>query len=143
MSEMGVSDDEADDDADYEVGYGRPPKHTQFKKGQSGNPKGRPKGSKNLITDISEEALERIVLREGGKVIKVSKQRALIKSVWAKALNGNIQAAKAIFDQLQRAIDAERDKTDAGAELNAEELDLLDLLSSRAKAIRALDDGDS
>jgi hypothetical protein len=44
----------ADNDDDYEVGYKRPPKNSQFKKGQSGNPKGRPKGRKNLRTDLEE-----------------------------------------------------------------------------------------
>jgi hypothetical protein len=42
------------------VGYGRPPEHTRFRKGHSGNPKGRPKGTRNLLTDVQEELAERI-----------------------------------------------------------------------------------
>jgi hypothetical protein len=41
--------------ADYDVGHAKPPKHTRFQPGQSGNPRGRPKGTKNLKTDLIEE----------------------------------------------------------------------------------------
>jgi hypothetical protein len=89
---------------DYEVGYGRPPKHTRFKPGESGNPKGRPKGTKNLATDLSEELAEKIVVNEGGKQLKISKQRAMIKSLLAKALKGDTRAATVLLKLL---IDAE------------------------------------
>ena len=56
---------------EYEVGHGKPPKHTQFKPGESGNPKGRPKGTKNLATDLSEELAEMIVVNEGGRQLDV------------------------------------------------------------------------
>ena len=93
---------------DYEVGFGRPPKHTQFKPGESGNPKGRPKGTKNLATDLSEELAEKIVVNEGGKQLKISKQRAMIKSLLAKALKGDTRAATVLLKLL---IDAEQATT--------------------------------
>jgi hypothetical protein len=71
--------DAAKDVADYEVGYKTPPKDTQFKPGQSRNPNGRPKGARNLKTDLADELQERIVLREGGERRTVSKQRAMLK----------------------------------------------------------------
>jgi hypothetical protein len=93
---------------DYEVGFGRPPKHTQFKPGESGNPKGRPKGTKNLATDLSEELAEKIVVNEGGRQLKISKQRAMIKSLLAKALKGDTRAATVLLKLL---IDAEQATT--------------------------------
>ena len=49
----------------YDIGYGMPPKSTRFKKGQSGNPAGRKKGSRNLATIVRRELEEEITIREG------------------------------------------------------------------------------
>jgi hypothetical protein len=62
---------------DYAVGYGRPPKHTRFKPGQSGNPRGRKKGVQNFKTDLAEELHETLIITEGGQRRRVSKQRAM------------------------------------------------------------------
>jgi len=88
----------------YKIGFGKPPKHTQFKKGKSGNPKGRPKGSLNLSTDLAAELGEQITLREGGRSRRVSKQRALIKSLLAKALQGDVRATTAVLALYARVI---------------------------------------
>ena len=81
---------------DYEIGYGKPPRHTRFKKGQCGNPKGRPKGTKNLKTDLEEELQEKIVVREGETRKEVSKQRAMIKGLVAKAMQGDPRAGTVV-----------------------------------------------
>ena len=73
---------------DYEIGFRKPPERTQFKKGESGNPKGRPTGSKNLKADLTEELAEMIVVTEGGRRRPISKQRAMIKSLFAKGAKG-------------------------------------------------------
>lgn len=85
-------------DDDYEVGFGKPPKHTRFKRGQSGNPKGRPKGARNFTTEVREELSESIPIREGGKVRRVSKRRAILKAQVAKALNGDPRAAGIVLN---------------------------------------------
>ena len=90
--------------SDYRVGYGKPPKGTRFKKGKSGNPRGRPKGSLNLATDLTAELGEQITVREDGRPRKVSKQRALIKSLMAKALQGDVRATASLLALYARVI---------------------------------------
>jgi len=88
----------------YTVGYGRPPTAKRFKAGSSGNPKGRPKGSLNLATDLAAELGELITVREDGRPHRISKQRALIKSLMAKALQGDARASAALLGLYGRLI---------------------------------------
>lgn len=92
---------------DYEVGYGRPPKHSRFRKGESGNPKGRPKGAKSFRTEFLEELGETIQVREDGRTRRISKQRAAIKQLMAKAIKGDARAVTALFTMLVRLAGAE------------------------------------
>ena len=85
-------------DKDYEVGYGRPPKHTQFRKGQSGNSRGRRKGARGLKTDLSAELSERLEITENGKTLKLTKQRAMLKQLIAKAIKGDVRAISKLAD---------------------------------------------
>lgn len=89
------------------VGYGRPPRHGQFKPGQSGNPKGRPKGTANLRTDLREELGEHIRIREGERELKVSKQRAMLKALVAKALKGDARAAHVVLTLVEKLFEPE------------------------------------
>jgi hypothetical protein len=77
---------------DYEVGYARPPIHTRFKPGQSGNPAGRPKGAQNFATEIAAELKEAILVKEGGVTKRLSKRRAMIKRQAERALQGDTRA---------------------------------------------------
>jgi len=72
-----------------EVGYKNPPKDTRFEKGKSGNVKGRPKGSRNLIILFGEELDKQVVLQENGRQFKLSKREALVKRFVNQALNGD------------------------------------------------------
>ena len=90
---------------DYAVGYKKPPKKHQFHKGKSGNPNGRPKGTKNLMTDLTEELAERIRIKEGNRTITISKQRAVVKSLVAKTLGGDTRAANTLLNMMFRLID--------------------------------------
>src|SRR5664279_2795673 len=82
-------------EADHAVGYGRPPRHTRFQPGRSGNPKGRPKGSKNFSTLFSEELAQPVTLTAGGKRRRMPKRQALAKQVINRALSNNDSKATA------------------------------------------------
>jgi hypothetical protein len=75
-----------------EVGYRKPPKRTQFKKGQSGNPKGRPKGSKNLFTLVERALDAKVPVVKDGKKARISKREAAATQLVNKAAGGDIKA---------------------------------------------------
>ena len=79
-----------------DVGYRRPPKGHQFKPGKSGNPKGRPKGRLNLSSELKRELSNQITVRENGQPRRVSKRIAILKSLVAKALGGDVKAIAAV-----------------------------------------------
>ena len=81
----------------YAVGYGKPPAHSRFKPGASGNPNGRPKGSLNLITELQKTLRETVVINEGGKRKKISKLRAAMKQLTNKAATGNMPALRQLI----------------------------------------------
>jgi Family of unknown function (DUF5681) len=98
---------------DYEadaVGYKHPPREHQFRPGQSGNPSGRPKGARNFRSELREELSEVVTVHDGDRDIQISKQRALIKSVVAAAIDGNQRAAASVLAMCMRMLaDAEDD----------------------------------
>jgi hypothetical protein len=95
--------------AEYEVGYGRPPKHSQFGPGQSGNPAGRPRGSKNRASGlplhrfsdvIIEEAYRSITVSENGRSVTMPVAQAFMRSLGVSALKGQARAQKLFADLL-------------------------------------------
>ena len=85
---------------DYQVGYKKPPKHTRFKKGQSGNPKGRPKkvvhapSMTTLRESVLRAAMREVTITENGVSRKVPAIEAVYNQLAAKAATGNMQAIK-------------------------------------------------
>jgi len=85
---------------DYDVGYGRPPKRSRFKPGQSGNPKGRPKGRKNIHTIFEETLYKPVTVTENGRKRKVPAIEALFLSLLRKSLDGDMRALEKLTKQL-------------------------------------------
>jgi len=74
---------------DYVVGYGKPPKHAQFKKGQSGNPNGKPTKAKSLQELIAEEGGKLVSITENGVQITLTKMEVAVKAAVNKAMKGD------------------------------------------------------
>lgn len=109
----------------YAVGYGKPPTHSRFQPGQSGNPRGRRKGTKNLKTDLVEELNETVVVREGDRSRRVSKQRALMKSLVARTLKGDARAGNTLVNLIVRIIDTGAGSATIESGLNGDEQAIL------------------
>jgi uncharacterized protein DUF5681 len=86
---------------DYEVGYGKPPPHTRFRKGQSGNPRGRPAGAKNLKTLLADALNEFVVVTENGGQHKITKREAIVTQLVNRSATADWRAIKILFDILR------------------------------------------
>jgi len=86
------------EEKDYQVGYGRPPKATRFQEGQSGNPKGRPKGSLNAATLMQQLMAERIsVVEKGGRKKVMPMMEVVLRRLLNKAASGDLKAAPLVL----------------------------------------------
>jgi hypothetical protein len=83
--------------AEETVGYGRPPKATRFKLGQSGNPKGRPKGSRNLHSELMDLLLGKVAVNDGGRRRYVTRLTAVLLTQWHRAVKGDERATQALI----------------------------------------------
>jgi uncharacterized protein DUF5681 len=98
---------------DYEVGYGKPPVHTRFRKGQSGNPKGRPRGRKNLSSLLNDALNGWVIVVENGRRKKITKREAIITQLVNKSAAADLKATQLVIALLQ--------EVEAQADVSAEE----------------------
>jgi hypothetical protein len=86
---------------DYEVGYKKPPEHTRFKKGQSGNPRGRPRGAKNMATLLGEALDEKVTLTDNGRRRKVSKREIIVTQLVNRSAQADLKAMQILLGMVQ------------------------------------------
>ncbi len=121
------------DEAKHDVGYGRPPAASRFKPGQSGNPAGRPKRAPSFTLELMEElAVETTV--EGGRE-KITRQRAIAKSLVNEAINGNVRVLSLLLPMLARL----PENDDAGSSGEASDREIVEDYLSRELRRRARD----
>jgi hypothetical protein len=102
MSERNQKASTGDDSNGYEVGYGKPPAHSRFQPGQSGNPVGRRKGVRNLSTDVKRTLKVPVRVKEGGRTRAISTQEGALMMLREKALKGDARALDRLLELAQR-----------------------------------------
>lgn len=117
------------DQDEYQVGYGKPPKATQFKKGQSGNPKGRKKGSKNLKSALESALGEKVRITVNGVSRLITKMDAIVIQMTNKAASGDLRATHELINLLQALGREEKasqtDEPEVDEPMGGEVLDLM------------------
>ena len=106
---------------DYVVGYGKPPVHTRFQKGRSGNPKGRPRGKKNMSTLLSAALDAAIIVVENGRRKKISKREAIITQLVNKSASADLKATQIVLAMLQDVEARADDSSDSAAFTEADQ----------------------
>ena len=88
---------EENDTKEYEVGYKRPPRHTRFKRGQSGNPKGRPRIGKQIASILKKALHQKVIVNEQGRQRKISMLEAIFAQLVTKAARGDHRAMQLLM----------------------------------------------
>jgi hypothetical protein len=85
-------------DETYQVGYAKPPLHSRFQKGQSGNPAGRKKGVRSLNQEVSDALNEKVAVNQNGRRRTITKLRAALTQAFNKAAQGDPKMTKLMFE---------------------------------------------
>src|SRR5712671_5443607 len=94
--------------SDDQVGYGKPPRHSRFRKGQSGNPRGRPKGSESAARLARRILNEKIVIRENGTRRTITRREAMLKQLANKGILGDLRSIREVLNLDAAGAEAEK-----------------------------------
>jgi hypothetical protein len=86
---------------DYPVGYGKPPEHTRFKKGHTGNPQGRPRRAKNLATLLGAALDGKVTVTEHGRRRRITKREAMIAQLVNRSAQADLKAMAIVLGMMQ------------------------------------------
>lgn len=134
-----------DSDQEYSIGYKKPPPHTQFQPGQSGNPRGRPKGAKSLNSMALAMLNERVTVKTQNGTRTMTKIEALLQKQMEKASKGDDKATKLLLEYYAQAVaDEQSRETGAmnGEKTSASDQAVLDLLREQFSEENILGDSD-
>ena len=120
---------------DYDVGYGKPPVASRFKPGQSGNPRGRPRGRKSLPKELQDTLALKITVTEGGKQRRITMQEAIIRGLVNDAVRRDVKAVRLILQLLERVPSAEPGNDDLPVVSSAEDQAILADFMARQAAV--------
>jgi hypothetical protein len=109
----------------YEIGYKKPPKDSQFKPGQSGNRKGRPKDHRNTYNMLTEVLDQKISIKENGRDLRISKKLAMIMQLVNKAVKGDVKAINSLLPHMLMADVKEEDKNKILASISQDDREII------------------
>jgi nucleotide-binding universal stress UspA family protein len=113
-------------DHDHKVGYKRPPKATQFKPGQSGNPKGKPKGSHDLQRALAKALGGTVLVTTANGKQRLNLPETLVKKCASEALKGNMRAAELLLQLMAKLAAANGPPVNDNTEGDPEDEEILD-----------------
>jgi Family of unknown function (DUF5681) len=128
--------------SDSSVGYGKPPLSTRFKKGVSGNPNGRPKGSRKVAAVFAKTLREKVVINEHGQRKTVSKLEAAIKQFVNKAASGDLRALQMLVALVREAETREAPTSDERSALGEFDQKVIDGIIKRFQPVTPIEGGE-
>jgi hypothetical protein len=123
----------SDDDRPYDVGYGKPPRHTRFRPGQSGNPRGRPKNARNSATIVREVLTAKLKLNDNGRTRRTGKFEVALIQLANKAAAGDLKAIAMVIG-LYREVEAEAAGRSREVPLDHADREILEMLLEKVRA---------
>jgi len=132
-----------DKSKEYEVGYRKPPKSGQFRKGVSGNPRGRAKGGQNVAKLLAKALNTHVVINESGRRRTITKQEAFVVQIVNKAASGDLRAIQLVLQMIAAMEDKAQALTPPEFPISKEDQDIIQEIAQRARAFNNKENNDA